>query len=231
MAEDGGVRLDLSVARAAVSALAKSRAKPNFGNAGSVANMLSQAKLRMQSRLLKARRGVAGQQQQTAAPGDEECLTLGDFDLADPSSSNNAGGARGGERKRVEDFFSDLVGFESLVERLRGFEAVIALAESKGQDPREHLPFNFLFVGAPGTGAFVVPGSSCRPTARPAHFAAASACFCITTSGPAFDAWCCDDVSVPGSSTDHRCCRQDHGRPPHGPALPLPGPPAHGRGG
>lgn len=188
MAEDGGVRLDLSVARAAVGALAKSRAKPNFGNAGSVANMLSQAKLRMQSRLLKARRGVAGQQQ-TAAPRDEECLTLGDFDLADPSSSNNAGGAGGGEKKRVEDFFSDLVGFEGLVERLRGFEAVIALAESKGQDPREHLPFNFLFVGAPGTGAFVWGSASCAAlTSMQHHVSLVSLCceaaFCMS-SGPA----------------------------------------------
>ena len=44
------VKLELSVAKRAVRSLAKARAKPNFGNAGSVDNLLSKAITAMQAR-------------------------------------------------------------------------------------------------------------------------------------------------------------------------------------
>ena len=44
------IRIDLPVAKRAAQSLAKARAKPHFGNAGEVVNMLSEAVQRQQSR-------------------------------------------------------------------------------------------------------------------------------------------------------------------------------------
>ena len=61
----------LRVAKHAVASLAKARAKPHFGNAGSVSNMLSQAILKMQMS-----RGLGG-----GGSSDNKELTLEDFDV------------------------------------------------------------------------------------------------------------------------------------------------------
>jgi hypothetical protein len=58
-AEASGLRMGFDVAKRAVRSLAGARAKPHFGNAGSVENLLSGAKLKFQSRGMSAAHCVA----------------------------------------------------------------------------------------------------------------------------------------------------------------------------
>jgi Cdc6-like AAA superfamily ATPase len=55
-AKAAGLRMDFDVAKRAVRSLSGARAKPHFGNAGAVENLLSGAKLQLQAR------GTAAQQ-------------------------------------------------------------------------------------------------------------------------------------------------------------------------
>jgi hypothetical protein len=48
--KDKDLKIDLSTAKRAIRKLAKARAKPNFGNAGAVENLISDAVLKKQSR-------------------------------------------------------------------------------------------------------------------------------------------------------------------------------------
>ena len=56
----------------------------------------------------------------------------------------------------VDDIFSDLVGCDRVVHKLREYQATIKRAQSKGQDPREFVEYNFIFAGSPGTGKTTV---------------------------------------------------------------------------
>ena len=58
-AKAAGLRMDFDVAKRAVRSLSGARAKPHFGNAGAVENMLSGAKLKLQARGTAARKRVA----------------------------------------------------------------------------------------------------------------------------------------------------------------------------
>lgn len=138
-AQGAGLSVDAATARHAVAVLAKARAEPNFGNAGAVDNLLSSAKLELQARLQRlppAQRAAA-----------EDVLLPEDFG-EDP----RAAGARGGQ----EEIFAGLVGLESVMAKLREYSAVLALASAMGDDPRDRVNFNFLFVGSPGTGKTTV---------------------------------------------------------------------------
>lgn len=55
-------------------------------------------------------------------------------------------GGAGGE----EDIFAGLVGVDNIIEKLGEYRAVIQLAQKRGDDPRDKVSFNFLFVGSPG---------------------------------------------------------------------------------
>jgi hypothetical protein len=46
--------------------------------------------------------------------------------------------------------FCDVVGCEDLIEQLQDYQTTAASAKALGMDPRDQLPFNFLFKGPPG---------------------------------------------------------------------------------
>ncbi|KAK0721139.1 P-loop containing nucleoside triphosphate hydrolase protein, partial [Lasiosphaeris hirsuta] len=52
----------------------------------------------------------------------------------------------------VEKHFEDFVGCEALISRLRRCQTVVKNTKSRGKDPRELIPFTFLFCGPLGTG-------------------------------------------------------------------------------
>lgn len=130
-AAKAGLPVDVGTARHAVAVLAKAKAEPNFGNAGAVDNLLTDAKLAMRRRLdslpPQAERPV-----QQLLPED-----FGE----DPRK-----GGSGGE----EAIFSGLVGCDNITEKLKEYRAVIQLAQRRGDDPRDKVNYNFLFVGSPG---------------------------------------------------------------------------------
>jgi len=110
----------------------RARNRPNFGNAGEVDILLDRAKA------LHQKHKTSGKVKQF---GTFEAIDFDpDFDR--------------GERAATElsALFQDVVGCEELVKQFQGYQDTAANMKALGMDPREQLPFNFLFKGPPGTG-------------------------------------------------------------------------------
>ena len=102
-----GVKIDQSVAQFAVSKLAKARASPNFGNAGEVNNLLTQAKLKLQRR-----------------------LALLPKDARDDRYMNEDFGDEIDASENTKDIFSGLVGCDSIIAKLEEYKDTIELCSS-----------------------------------------------------------------------------------------------------
>lgn len=117
----------------AISMLARARHRPNFGNAGEVENMISHAKASHQTR-------------QSAKPLSGRSADLifepQDFDVNFDRSANASGNCRA--------LFKDILGCDEIVGKLEGFVQTSCSMRARGIDPREHIPFNFIFKGPPG---------------------------------------------------------------------------------
>ncbi|RFU29072.1 hypothetical protein B7463_g7259, partial [Scytalidium lignicola] len=116
----------------AMEVLKRARNKPNFGNAGEVDILLNGAKLR--------------HQQRRSAGNVKDASTLEAVDM-DPDFDR-------GERAatNIRMLFEGEVGREELVARLEGYQNTVANMRARSMDPREQIPFSFLFRGPPGTG-------------------------------------------------------------------------------
>jgi hypothetical protein len=119
--------------------LARARMRPNFGNAGEVENMISQAKVRFQIRISKM----------PASQRPEDVLFEPvDFD---PDFARGASAAL-----NCRKLFEDVVGCEEIIAKLEGYQQIAANAKAAGIELHELIPTNFLFKGPPG----IVPHSS-----------------------------------------------------------------------
>lgn len=118
--------------RVAMEVLNRAKNRPNFGNAGEVDIMLDEAKARHQSRLSK---------QETRSTSTLEALDFDeDFDRAERAETN------------VGKLFEGTVGQEAVISLLRGYQETVRTMKTLELDPKENIPFNFLFRGPPGTG-------------------------------------------------------------------------------
>lgn len=130
----------------AVEMLDRARNRPNFGNAGEVDILLNDTKARHQRRLTLARQKAGNSQNPTkgALTDDDTLLNAQDFDpdfdRANSSTTN------------VKALFRDTVGSEQVVALLEGYQDTVRQLKSLDMDPKENIPFNFLFRGPPGTG-------------------------------------------------------------------------------
>eukprot|EP01036_Dinobryon_divergens_P041426 gene41426-54914_t len=132
--EKDNIEISITTCILAVKQLARARAQPNFGNAGAVNNLLSHAKLRMQSRVKKQIRNVQSTQRRyELLPND--FMRDGDDNISSKES----------------DLFEGLVGCDGVIEKLREYKNTIALAQEQGRNPKDFIEFNFVFCGAPGT--------------------------------------------------------------------------------
>jgi replication-associated recombination protein RarA len=115
---------------AALEVLRRARNRPNFGNAGEIDILLDRAKASQQKRssLGQARRGVLD-----AVDFDS------DFDRATRDTD-------------VRALFKGDVGREKVITLLEGFQQRVRELKSLDMDPKEEIPFSFLFRGPPGTG-------------------------------------------------------------------------------
>ncbi|KAK7937255.1 ATPase [Apiospora aurea] len=116
----------------AVEMLNRARNRPNFGNAGEIDIILDATKSRHQSRVSK---GEAKSRQLLEARDFDE-----NFDRAVMSDTN------------VKKLFEGTVGAEDTVALLEGYQQTVRVMKELDMDPRESIPFNFLFKGPPGTG-------------------------------------------------------------------------------
>ena len=106
------------------------RNKPHFGNAGEVYILLDRAKMEHQKRLSS---------KQTKSIDTLEALDFDpDFSRADQALTN------------CRKLFEGVVGCENLILQLEGYQRTVINMKKLNMDPREQIPFNFLFRGPPG---------------------------------------------------------------------------------
>ncbi|KAL3470349.1 P-loop containing nucleoside triphosphate hydrolase protein [Aspergillus californicus] len=115
--------------------LERARNRAHFGNAGEIDILLNTAKMRHQKRLSSSKStGRTADAVLDAADFDEN------FDRADQNKAS------------VSKMFEGVVGCESIVSKLEGYQQMVKTLRQLNLDPREQLPFNFVFRGPPGTG-------------------------------------------------------------------------------
>ncbi|KAK1764125.1 P-loop containing nucleoside triphosphate hydrolase protein [Phialemonium atrogriseum] len=164
---------------AAAEVLRRARDRPNFGNGGDVVNILNLAKARYRDRMTKERE-KAGSSGVSLSPDREKVADVGDRDshvapsaaddndlpgLADDANDAPAAaivlepedfdpdydrGARASQRCRR--LFEGLIGFDGIIHQFEGYQRMAANMRLKGKDPRESIPFTYIFKGPPGTG-------------------------------------------------------------------------------
>ncbi|KAG5637751.1 hypothetical protein H0H81_003389 [Sphagnurus paluster] len=119
----------------AIQVLDRLRNRPNFGNAGEVENLLSQAKARYyQSRKNPNQVDIVFEAQDF----DPE------HDRGDRASTN------------LSKLFEDVVGCEEIVQKLTGYQQLAQALKKRGIEDRSQIPTNFVFKGPPGTGKTTV---------------------------------------------------------------------------
>ncbi|KAG9229292.1 putative AAA family ATPase [Amylocarpus encephaloides] len=119
--------------RAAMDVLRRARNRPNFGNAGEVDILLDHAKARQQQRLND---GNGGDDHSRFEPIDFD----EDFDRCERADTN------------VRLLFKGVIGCDTIISQLEGYQNAARELKAMDMDPREEIPFNFLFRGPPGTG-------------------------------------------------------------------------------
>ncbi|KAI0383902.1 P-loop containing nucleoside triphosphate hydrolase protein [Hypomontagnella monticulosa] len=146
----------------AAEVLRRARDRPNFGNGGDVDNLLNQAKARFRERK------AAEKEKQTTAQGDgshsatdangeavhhddEEdrivvALEPQDFDPEWDRGTNLDGSGK------ASSLFDGLLGFDEIRKQFEGYQLMAANMRRRGKDPRESIPFTYVFKGPPGTG-------------------------------------------------------------------------------
>jgi hypothetical protein len=116
--------------KVAMECLQRARNRPNFGNAGEVDILLDKAKLQHQIRYSKGK---------TKDPDTFDAVDFDkDFDRAARASMN------------VDALFQGTVGCETVIAQLKGYQQMAERLKQRGIDPRQDIPFNFLFRGPPG---------------------------------------------------------------------------------
>jgi len=118
----------------ALDVLGRMRNRPNFGNAGQVDILLNDAKLMQQKRFARDR--VA----RTAILEAEDFDP--DYKRAERANTN------------IEMLFKGVVGCEGIVAQLKEYQDTATNMRDEGMDPRDQLPFNFIFRGPPGNLTF-----------------------------------------------------------------------------
>lgn len=110
----------------------RSRNRLNFGNAGEIDIILNSAKMRLQKRIASTTGGSSALPILDATDFDEE------FDRADKDEPN------------VRQMFEGVVGCDECISKLEGYQRLVKRLRNMNVDPRDEVPFNFLFRGPPG---------------------------------------------------------------------------------
>jgi SpoVK/Ycf46/Vps4 family AAA+-type ATPase len=116
----------------AMEMLDRARNRPNFGNAGEIDIILNDTKARHMKRYSS---GAAKSSQVLEAVDFDE-----NFNRAQSSETN------------VKKLFENTVGTQETIALLEGYQETVRRLKEYGMDPKENIPFNFLFKGPPGTG-------------------------------------------------------------------------------
>lgn len=160
----------------AAEVLRRARDRPNFGNGGDVDNLLNQAKARFRERTAAEKEkktvvegaqqshdttgasGVGATDQDDEEDSDEESLQeeVEDQDPIalepqdfDPEWDRGIDPEKGA---KASSLFDGLLGFDDIRKQFEGYQLMAANMRQRGKDPRESIPFTYVFKGPPGTG-------------------------------------------------------------------------------
>jgi hypothetical protein len=128
--KDVGFKATDQAKKVAMDVIQRARNRPNFGNAGEVDIILDRAKALHQKHMTAGK--VKDLDIFEAIDFDP------DFDRGERAATN------------LHALFQDVVGCEELIMQFQGYQTTAANMKALGMDPREQLPFNFLFKGPPG---------------------------------------------------------------------------------
>ncbi|EHK42028.1 hypothetical protein TRIATDRAFT_229413 [Trichoderma atroviride IMI 206040] len=123
--EESEIKASTAAMQVASEVLRRARDRPNFGNGGDVVNLLNQAKLDYLEMVN---------------------ITLEPEDF-DPNYNR---GSTAAERCRA--LFDGLIGFEETIQRFQGYQRTAENLRRRNKNPRDTIPFTFVFKGPPGTG-------------------------------------------------------------------------------
>lgn len=127
----------------AVKILARERDRPNFGNAGAVENLISRAKEGEHKR--RSQNGTSN--------FDPDVVFLPqDFDEKYDRGSQVEVGCR--------ELFADIVGCDKLISQLDKYQDIARNMNARGLDPRDQIPFSFIFKGPPGKAPLLKGGTT-----------------------------------------------------------------------
>jgi hypothetical protein len=118
----------------ALELLSRARDRPNFGNAGEVENLIARAKDREQIRHLS---------HESVRKGSDVVFLPQDFDENFDRAATSA--------TSFQRLFADVVGCEKPIRKLEGYQKIATTMKARNKDPRDYIPFNFIFKGPPGT--------------------------------------------------------------------------------
>ncbi|PYH42931.1 P-loop containing nucleoside triphosphate hydrolase protein [Aspergillus saccharolyticus JOP 1030-1] len=121
--------------RVALDMLERARNRPIFGNAGEVNILLNSAKMQLQKRISCARHAAGSLPSTLDAEDFDE-----DFDRSERDDRN------------VARLFEGVIGCDEIIAKLEGYRQIVRKMRQLECDPRNEVPFNFLFRGPPGTG-------------------------------------------------------------------------------
>lgn len=155
----------------AMEVLTRARSHRNFGNAGEIDILLSKAKELQQGRLAEMHNArVAATAVEAAAAAttttdslitDSESTAEGtktaittekEYDplMLEPQDIDPDFDRANVAESRIRDSFKDFVGADDIVEKLVGYSRIVQSTKALDIDPREQIPFNYLFRGPPG---------------------------------------------------------------------------------
>lgn len=109
------------------------RNRPNFGNGGEVENIITQAKSRSVARRAKI------------PPSERTVDIVFEPEDFDPDYNRAAEATT-----NLIKLFSDVIGMDEIVERLKGYQEIAFNCKKRDMDPRKLIPMNFVFTGPPG---------------------------------------------------------------------------------
>lgn len=113
--------------------LERARNRPHFGNAGEVDILLNHAKMCYQKRVSARPHLINPSKSIFDAEDFDE-----DYDRAERDDTN------------IALLFQGVVGCEDIVSKLEEYREMVKRVRQLGLNPREQVPFNFLFRGPPG---------------------------------------------------------------------------------
>ncbi|KAF2802276.1 P-loop containing nucleoside triphosphate hydrolase protein [Mytilinidion resinicola] len=131
----------------AMEVLRRERDRPNFGNGGAVRNLISRAQVTYSKR-------IALHAKENPQPGNDSPLHVTEASqiVLEPQDFDSEYDRGLRANKDFRSLFKDLVGFRDITGIFEGYQKMTANMKQHGLDPREEIPFSFVFKGPPGTG-------------------------------------------------------------------------------